>query len=220
MRRLWTSPFPFLITLVLCLGLLGKALPAHAQVELSPANRSKLQLAALRFSDNVEQGDWNGAAQQLRLICETAKPVIVRFDAASEPCTRAVIRLGRAVQQHDRSGALHGDNKLLEWLAITFRRPNVPVEAARLGYLARELRLLATEDKPKKWADRVAEVRPCWNQLVLALGADGDPSLKEDGDAIIRRLELAATPADLLQVQAPFAKLVERINQAFDRVKE
>ena len=132
-----------------------------------------------------------GRRNNLRRVCETAKPVLVRLDAASEPLTKVIIRLGRAVRQHDRVGALHGDNKLLEWVAITFRRPGVPVEVAHLGYLARELRLPTNEDKPKKLAAWVAEVRPCCNQLVMALGPGGAPFLQEDGDAIVRRLELA-----------------------------
>ena len=222
MRSFWRvgrKPALFLLAAGLCGSLTSQAPSARAQAELSPANRAKLQAAAFGFSDNVEQGDWNGAAEQLRRVCDAAKPVLVRLDAASEPLAKAIIRLGRTVQRHDRCGALHGDNKLLEWLAVTFRRPGVPVEVAHLGYLTRELHLLATEDKPRKLAARVAEIRPCWNQLVVALGPDGDPSLREDGKAIVRRLELA-TPDDLPPVQASLARLVERIDRAFDRATE
>ena len=156
----------------------------------------------------------------MRRIVGAARPLLTRFDAAGEPLTRAVVRLARAVQRHDRAGALHGDNKLLEWTAVTFRQPDVPVEVAHLGYLSRELRLLANEDQPRKLAARVAEVRPSWNKLVAAFRAAGDPAIIQDGETIIRQLELAATPADLLQGQGSLDKLVERINQAFEREKE
>ena len=201
-------------------GMSNNAYPLPAQVDLPPANVSKLQAAALRFSDDVEQGDWSGATEQLRRIVGAARPILTRFDAAGEPLTKAVVRLARAVQRHDRAGALHGDNKLLEWTAVTFRQPDVPVEVAHLGYLSRELRLLANEDQPKKLAARVAEVRQSWNKLVAAFSAGGDPSIIQDGETIIHQLELAATPTDLLQVQGSLDKLVERINQAFEREKE
>ena len=186
---------------------------------LPPAKLAKLAAAALRLFDDVQHDDWSVAEQHLREIGEIAEPVLTRLNATSAPLTKAVIRSARALRDHDRAGAQHGANKIMEWAARAdaTAHPDVPPQVARLGYLAREIQIESGDVESEKLARRVLETRNCWDRLKPLLEMKGDPATAREGEAVIHQLELAQTPDAFAQIQPALSKLIEHIGKTFDR---
>ena len=185
---------------------------------LSSAKLARLEATALQLFDDAQHENWPVAEQHLRDIGEVAEPVLTRLDATSAPLTKAVIRSARALRDHDRAGAQHGANKIIEWTAQAdaAAHPDVPPQVARLGYLAREVQIETGGDDAEKLAKRVLEARFCWERLKPLLESRGDAATVSEGEAVIRQLELARTPDDFAQTQPPFSKLIEHVGKTFD----
>ena len=182
---------------------------------LSPAKLAELEATALQLFDDARHDDWPVAEQHLRDIGVIAEPVITRLNATSAPLTKAVIRSARALRDHDRAGAQHAANKIMEWTAQAdaAAHPDVPPQVARLGYLVREIQIETGDVGSEKLAKRVLETRNCWDRLRPLLETKGDTATAREGEAVIHQLELAQTPDAFAQIQSPLSKLIEHIRQ-------
>ena len=205
------------LLLILSSGLLVGAVRAVPPERLAPVELSKLEVTALCLFDDAQRGDWRTAEQHLRTIGVVAEPVLTRLNAANAPLARAILRSARAIRDHDRAGAEHGANKIMEWAAQTEAPTHLdmPPQIARLDYLVREIQIEAENDIAEKLARRVAQIRACWDQLRPTLEVQGDTATIQEGEKLIQQLELALAPADLVPVQTPLSRLMERVRNAF-----
>ena len=206
------------LALVILVGAAVGAVRADAPEMLSPAKLATLAATALQLFDDAQHDDWSAAEQHLRDIGAIAEPIITRLDASGTPLTKAVIRSARALRDHDRTGAMHGANKIMEWAAeaAAAAHPDVPPQVARLGYLAREIQIETDNVESEKLAKRVFETRNCWDRLRPLLEMKGDHATAREGETVVHQLETAQTPEALAQIQPALSKLIERIGKTFD----
>ena len=214
----WLPIFAVALALV---GCTMAACSTSAQEALSWERATRLETAADRLYDVVQNSDWTAAVEQLQKISGAARPTLTRFDDAGAALTKALIRSARAVRKHDRAGALHSANKIIEWTAIErgVARPEFPPQVARLGYLAREIQIENEENNAEKLAARIVEARQCWDKLEPLLKAQDETALVTEGDDVIRRLEAGGNPKALTEAQGSFIKVVGEMEDVFERCK-
>ena len=184
---------------------------------LSSAKLAALTATALQLFDDARHDNWPLAEQHLRDIGAIAEPVITRLNATSAPLTKEVVRSARALRDHDRTGAMHAANKIMEWAAQAdaAAHPDVPPQVARLTYLVRELQIETDGVESEKLAKRVLETRNCWDRLRPQLEMKGDTATAREGEAAIQQLELAQTPDAFAQTQSALSELIEHIGATF-----
>ena len=223
-RIIWTANIRRVLSALVFVCLVGPvvgAVRADAPEMLSPTKLARLEATALQLFDDAQHGDWQVAEQHLREIGMVAEPVITRLNTTNTPLIKALVRSARALRDHDRTGAQHGANKILEWTARAdaAAHPDVPPQVGRLEYLAREIQIETGGGDSEKLARRVLETRSCWDRLGPLLETKGDTATLREGEAVIHQLELAQTPDALAQTQAPLSKLIEHVRKTFDPVR-
>ena len=206
------------LALVILAGSAIEAVRGDAPEMLSPAKLAMLAATARQLFDDAQHDDWPLAEQHLRDISTLAEPIITRLNANSAPLTKAVIRSARALRDHDRAGAMHAANKIMEWAARADAgaHPDLPPQLARLSYLAREIQIETDDVEPEKLARRVLETRGCWDRLRPLLEAKGDTATAKEGEAVIHQLETAQTADALAQTQPALSKLIEHSGKTFE----